>query len=71
MNNSGFRSAREQIIYLFVFIMFILITVFVNRNSTYRISYEFIPLDSGWTLDPVKMSLLNICHINQGLNNKK
>ncbi len=51
MNNSGFRSAREQIIYLFVFIMFILITVFVNRNSTYRISYEFIPLDSGWTLE--------------------
>ena len=51
MNNSGFRSAREQIAYLFVFIMFILITVFVNRNSIYHISAEFIPLDSGWTLE--------------------
>ena len=45
------RSTREQIVFLVVFVMFVLITMYVDRNSTVRAHALAILVNDGWTLE--------------------
>ena len=45
------RATREQIVFLVVFIMFVLITMYVDRNSAVRDHAMSVPLNDGWTLE--------------------
>ena len=45
------RSTREQIVFLVVFVMFVLITMYVDRNSAVRDHAMSVPLNDGWTLE--------------------
>ncbi len=48
---SNLGSTREQIAYLIVFILFILISMFVDRNSNVSNAERSVPLNSGWQLE--------------------
>ena len=45
------RSTREQIVFLVVFVMFVLITMYVDRNSAVRDHAMSVPLNDGWMLE--------------------
>ena len=45
------RSTREQMVFLVVFIMFVLISMYVDRNSAVRDPAMTVLLDDGWTLE--------------------
>lgn len=48
---SNMRSAREQAVFLYFLIVFILVSVYLDRDSALSIAGESIPMNSNWTTE--------------------
>ena len=46
---SNLRSAREQIVFFYILIVFILVSIHLDRDSALPFQRESIPMDTNWT----------------------
>ena len=65
---SNLRSTREQILYLFLFLLFVAVSLYVDRDSKGYYPSNSIPVNEGWIIEAAETSdgTLDLYHLPEG-----